>query len=79
MIVGVIEKHRTSQHWNKAWRSWRSYGDGESARRVAAGDGESVRKTAAQREAAIFLPTVSAQEKGRQEEATNIGSVYFFP
>jgi hypothetical protein len=40
-------------------------------------DYESLRKTAAQKEAAIFLPIVSAQDKGRQEEAANIVSVYF--
>jgi hypothetical protein len=29
-IVGVIEKHRTSQHWDRACRSRRTHGDGES-------------------------------------------------
>jgi hypothetical protein len=32
-IVGVIEKHRSSQHWDEARRSQRrSHEDGESAR-----------------------------------------------
>jgi hypothetical protein len=41
-IVGAIEKHWTSQHWDRAWRSRRkTHDDDERARAAAVGDEES--------------------------------------
>jgi hypothetical protein len=36
-IVGAVEEHQTSQHWDMTWRSWRrNHDDGESRRAAAA-------------------------------------------
>jgi hypothetical protein len=36
-IVGAVEEHRTTQHWDRAWRSQRrNHDDGESVRAAAA-------------------------------------------
>jgi hypothetical protein len=41
-IVGVIEKHQISQHWDMAWRSWRrTHDDDEGAREAVVSDGKS--------------------------------------
>jgi hypothetical protein len=66
-VVGAIEKHPTSQHWNRAWQG--SHGDGESVRGTTAGNGESSRESAAQAKEVFFL--LSAGAKGRQEEAVD--------
>jgi hypothetical protein len=47
-LVGAIEKHQTSQGWNRAERSRRRiYGDDESTRTATAGDDESTRTATA--------------------------------
>jgi hypothetical protein len=72
-IVGVNKKHRTLQHWNIR----RSYGDGESIRRAVVTEYESLRKTAPKQP--FFYLMCLHKDKGRQEEAANVVSVYFSP
>jgi hypothetical protein len=79
-IVGAIEEHRASQHWDRALRSRRrTHGNGERARAAAGSDGESVEEKREQ----FFFPTVVQPPKATTdvaaENANREAAVFFTP
>jgi hypothetical protein len=79
-IVGAIEEHRASQHWDRALRSRRrTHGDGERARAATGSDGESVEEKREQ----FFFPTVVRPPKATTdvaaENANREAAVFFTP